>query len=383
MNGKGGDDVLVGGAGADLFQVQSGKGSDKIYGFQVGYDAIQLSGYGISSFAQLKAISVQVGSDVEISFKNGEKLVIADVALSSLSAFDFTLKMDPLKADAGEKMLSGAGKVYTYEGWYVLNNVWNPGHLVEGADYSVASTYKPGSPNADVTFQWSFPFATEVFTNIKAYPEIIFGPAPMSGGQKATDVGGTFPIQVSEIDNLTLDYSVDYTGNAGGFNVAFDIWLTSVEGGGASTLTNEIMIWVHKGDFAPFGDLVGRYVTDDFSASVYHTGTYTALVLDSDLKSGEIDLDDVFDYLIDLGILSEDEFLASVELGAEVQSGAGSLTINHLNIDLTDVQEAAAAATHLSAASVVEASPASVHLMDQTLVADAGWSSWGMDALVA
>ena len=398
LNGKGGNDVLVGGAGADLFQIQAGNGSDKIYGFQPGKDAIQLLSYGVStiSIAQLKKMAVQVGADVQLNLSNGEKLIIADVALGSLSAFDFTLKMSPLVAGPGEQLLSGAGRVYTHDGWYVLNNVWNPGSLVEGKDYSVASTYHPDSPNVDVTFQWSFPFTTEIFTNIKAYPEIIFGPAPMGGGQKSADVSGVFPVQVSDIDNLTLDYAVNYTGNTGGFNVAFDIWLTSVEGGGASTLTNEIMIWVHKGDFAPFGELVGRYVTDEFSASVYHSGTYTAFVLDGDKPAGQIDMDDLFDYLIDLGIMSEDEFLASVELGAEVQSGAGSLTIDHLNIDLTEVDHSAVVIPELSYASAVvsEGTPVTadggaqdrVALSTTTALNDdvhSAWAPWGVDSLIA
>ncbi|MBA4807425.1 hypothetical protein [Brevundimonas sp.] len=373
LNGKGGNDVLVSGAGADLFQIQAGNGWDKIYGFKAGFDAIQLTGYGITNFAQVKSIAVQVGSDVQLNLANGEKLVIANVTLSSLSAFDFTLKMDPLVADPGEQLLNGASKVYIHDGWYVLNNVWNPGKMVQGVDYTIASTYTPGAPNADVTFQWSFPFTTETFTNIKAFPEIIFGPAPMSGGQKSTDVSAVFPVKVSDIGDLILDYSVDYTGNTGGFNVAFDIWLTSVEGGGASTLTNEVMIWVHKGDFAPFGELVGRYVTDDFSASVYHSGTYTAFVLDSDLKAGQIDLDAMFDYMIGLGIMSEDEFLASVELGAEVQSGAGSLTIDHLDIDLTHVNDMAV---------VPQLAYASVSVGEE-LIADGGWNAWGADSLVA
>jgi serralysin len=375
LDGRSGDDVLVSGAGADRFVVKAGNGSDKIVGFQTGFDAISLTGYGISSFAKLKTMAEQVGADTKINLPNGEVLILENVALKNLSAFDFLLKMPALVAGVGETLMSGAGKGYTADGWYVLNNVWNPGSLIENKQYTISSTYHKGDANSDVTFQWSFPFATEAHATIRAFPEIIFGPAPMSGGQKSSDIGETFPVQISDIADLTLDYTVDFTGNTGGFNVAFDIWLTSIEGGGASTVSNEIMIWVHEGDFAPYGSLVGTYVTEDFSASVYHAENYTAVVLDEDMKSGEIDLRALFDYLIEIGIVTSDEYLASVELGAEVVSGAGSLMIDHLDIDLTSVSDAAAAVSQLSYTSVVVA--------EDSLVADAGWSAWGVDSLAA
>ena len=117
-----------------------------------------------------------------------------------------------------------------------------------------------------------------------------------------------------------------------GFDVAFDIWLTSQPNGGASTITNEVMIWVHKGGLTAVGDLVGTYQDGNISAQIYH-GTsqgrpYTAVILDTDLPKGSIDVNGILDKLQGLGIVSENEYLASIELGAEVASGAGSLTIN-------------------------------------------------------
>ncbi len=89
LDGGGGNDVLVGGAGADVFKVTAGKGSDAIYNFQSGWDSVQLQGYGIASFADLKAAATQVGDDVQIGFANGEKLVLRGVQLNNLTGADF------------------------------------------------------------------------------------------------------------------------------------------------------------------------------------------------------------------------------------------------------------------------------------------------------
>jgi serralysin len=249
LNGLAGDDVLVGGAGADLFKVAAGNGSDAIMNFKPGSDVIQLSGYGVTSFAQLQTLATQSGVDVKLGFANGESLVIRDVALSNLTAYDFGLKADPAAIPTGYSQLTGPGAAWTANGWYVLNNVWNPGTLVYNTDYVIDSAYSVSDMTAKTTFNWSFPVVTEPYPTIRAYPEVIFGPAPMSGGHKASDIAGVFPVQVSTLQQLTADYDVSYKGNTGGFNVSFDIWLTDTPNGGADTVTSEVMVWVHKGGF--------------------------------------------------------------------------------------------------------------------------------------
>ncbi|AMJ62031.1 GH12 family glycosyl hydrolase domain-containing protein [Bosea sp. PAMC 26642] len=336
LDGLGGDDVLVGGSGADLFRVTAGNGSDAIMNFKPGHDVIQLNNYGVSSFSQLKSLAAQSGSDVVFSFANGEKLVVRDVALSTLAANDFGMKPDAAPLPSGYSQLTGPGAAYSAKGWYVLNNVWNPGTLVYGKDYSIDSSYTASDLTAKTTFNWSFPLSTDAYRPILAYPEVIFGPAPMSGGKKVTDVAGVFPVKVSALSDFKADYDVSYQGNTDGFNVSFDIWLTNVPNGGPSTVTNEVMIWVHKGGLPPYGDLVGTYQNGDVTGKIYvshsNAWTYTAVILDKDLPRGEMDIGGIFDKLQSLGIVSANEYVASVELGAEVVAGTGSLTINNLDL---------------------------------------------------
>jgi serralysin len=338
LNGLAGDDVLVGGAGADLFKVAAGNGSDAILNFKPGSDVIQLSGYGVTSFAQLQTLATQSGVDVRLGLANGESLVIRDVALSSLTAYDFGLKADPAAIPTGYSQLTGPGAAWTANGWYVLNNVWNPGTLVYNTDYVIDSAYSVSDMTAKTTFNWSFPVVTEPYPTIRAYPEVIFGPAPMSGGHKASDIAGVFPVQVSTLQQLTADYDVSYKGNTSGFNVSFDIWLTDTPNGGADTVTSEVMVWVHKGGFDPIGEVVGTYSNGSVTGKIYASKagdwTYTAVVLDADTPKGQIDIASILKTLEGLKLVSSADYVASVELGAEVVSGAGSLTINNLDLDV-------------------------------------------------
>lgn len=337
LDGLAGNDVLIAGAGPDILRVQAGNGSDVIIGFTPGSDVIQLVGYGISTFDQLRAIATSTGGDLTLSFDNRESLVLRGVSLSDLDGYDFGLPQPLPALPPGHQALTGPSKVYSAFGWYVLNNVWNPGPLDYLTDYTIDSTYNPLNLTAAVTFSWSFPLVTRPYSTILAYPEVIFGPAPMSGGKKPTDIAGVFPLQVGEIVSLVADYDVAYDGNTDGFNVAFDIWLTNRPNGGGGDVTNEVMVWVHRGGVIPYGKIVGTYRAGDISADIYMSSsgdwTYTAIVLDEDRPAGEISISGILAKLKSLGIVSDSEYVASVELGAEIISGAGRLTINDLTLD--------------------------------------------------
>lgn len=341
LNGYGGDDILVGGKGADAFIIQAGNGSDVIENFQSGFDAVQLQGYGVTSFAQLKSLGKQVGSDVQFTFSNGEKLVLRDTALGTLHDYDFQLS-SPLTASTGQTLQTGNGKCWTGNGWYVLNNAWGASDLSSSA-YTIQSAYNKADMTAGTTFAWSFPLSTDAFPTIKAYPEVIFGVSPHGDRVNATDKAHVFPLQISSLVSLKADFDVSHSGNSGGYNVAYDIWLTSQPNGDASTITNEVMVWLHKGDFPPFGDVVGTYTDGEFHATVYHTGTYTAVVADKDWNAGTLDLAKLFAGLNEMGIIDNSEYVASIELGSEVVSGQGTLTIN--NLDITAASKAADGST--------------------------------------
>ncbi len=342
LDGKAGNDVLVGGARADVFKISAGNGSDAIVNFNPGSDAIVLQGYGIGSFDQLLKVAYQDQSDVALRFANGEKLVIRDVSLSELTAYDFGMKA-PLAHEAGNTLLEGAGRCHTVDGWYIFNNVYNPGTLKYGINYTIDGSYDRHDVTGATTFNWSFPLVTEAFPTIRAYPEVIFGPAPMSGGGKASDTAGVFPIRLDALLSLVVDHDVSFQGNTSGFNVAYDIWFTDTPNGGASTITTELMVWVHQGDVTAYGKEVGTYKDGSISGKIYSNldsgGNYIAIVLDKDLPKGQLDIGKMVTTLQSMGMMSASEYLASIELGAEVVSGAGSLKIN--NLDISAVQRGA------------------------------------------
>jgi len=363
--GMGGDDVLVGGAGADSYRIVAGMGSDAIVGFQSGWDAINLQGYGITSFSQLLASTLQDGDDVRVSFGNGEVLVLRDVELSTLIAADFNLHETPQVTEPGQAELSGPSRILFSNGWYALNNAWGSSGLVHGTDYFLQSVVSRNDMTEGTQFSWSYGLTANPFAQVMAYPEVAYGFSPYGNVANGTANGAGFPASLHDLVQLDLDYDVNIAGNVSGFNVAYDIWFTSRPYGTAEEVTTELMIWVHRGSAAPFGTLVGEYVDGDFRAQIYNTGTYIALVLDGDRLSGTIDVASIIDHLVSIGLMDRSEYLESIEFGSEVFSGTGSLTINNFDFTLATQDSNG----HVTVADVTGSGTTVVHY-DPVVVAD-------------
>lgn len=89
LSGDKGDDVLIGGAGADLFSFVNGAGRDVIADFSHAQgDHIRLSAAQAADFQALFGKMAMVGADTVISL-DGLTIVLAGVPMSSLTSGDF------------------------------------------------------------------------------------------------------------------------------------------------------------------------------------------------------------------------------------------------------------------------------------------------------
>ena len=92
INGGLDNDTLSGGLGYDHFVFVNGDGLDTITDFVAGDlsgDYIELTGYGIASFAALQPLMSQMGADVLIDLGAGNEITLQGVSLASLNQGDF------------------------------------------------------------------------------------------------------------------------------------------------------------------------------------------------------------------------------------------------------------------------------------------------------
>ena len=88
-------DKLVGGTGSDTFVFQLGGANDTISDFGAGSgvgDVVRILGFGtaVDSFSDVLSIASQDGANVLINFGAGDSLTLANIALESLVADDFS-----------------------------------------------------------------------------------------------------------------------------------------------------------------------------------------------------------------------------------------------------------------------------------------------------
>src|SRR5579871_5280668 len=240
--------------------------------------------------------------------------------------------------------LDGLGETYTTGPWTVAEDIWNPQSLVFGTDYTQSIGYDSSFPNQALAMDWSFPLPSRYLT-VHSYPSLMYGTSPWSGPE-GDSLETALPVELSHINSLYLNYNVSIGGDVSGYDVAFDIWLTNSPDGGADSLTNEIMVWVHRGGFSPAGQYVAPYSSAYFAGGIYYqpnmgdnsganpeSWKYTAIVANSDNLAGQIDFANILQTLEANGEVSNTAYLRDIELGAEVAAGAGTLTINNMTVN--------------------------------------------------
>ena len=220
--------------------------------------------------------------------------------------------------------------VLLHQGKYrVINNVWNKAIASEAFQQEVFLETLDGKEAFG--WQWSWPRARDVM----AYPEIVYGDKPWD---PPSGLPSEFPFQVSS-RKMAVRYDIRLTAT-GTYTMAFTVWGISNTNNPKGSITHEIMIWTANRGGTPAGIKHGTLLVSGVGFDVYvnpnqsdNSGanksqwTYVAFVAQTPLLKGQLDLDAMTDYLLKQGIMANDTFLTSLELGTEISGGEGKAEI--------------------------------------------------------
>lgn len=211
---------------------------------------------------------------------------------------------------------------------YILeNNVWGKGVIT---NYLQCIFYKDIKDQVEFGWEWTWPSSG---SNVKSYPEIIFGHKPWS----STSTTPSLPLKISDVQSiiLTLDYDLVASGS---YNLAFDIWITSTNEPSENNISREIMIWLTNNELMPAGEKIETVNINEVNYDLYqHTfpgWEYLTFLAHEPLTNTSIRLEQFLNTLIDFQLLSESEFLASIEFGNEIVDGSGNLIIKQYEISV-------------------------------------------------
>jgi glycosyl hydrolase family 12 len=221
------------------------------------------------------------------------------------------------------------------------NNQWGSGK--EHGKFEQCLLERTVSGHTERGWTWTWPGQD---SSVFAYPEIIFGWKPWTGGHSSDH---RFPLKLSEMQHLAIQYEVE-TNATGSYNLAPEVWLVRARSGAgvanASLISAEIMFWVEAAGIArPAGSVVDR---PDIAGTTYElwqqdnagdngAGGWRLLSFKTPttVRSGTLPIDELLRYLVKKGLVSADHYVASVEFGNEITGGAGTTWVKKFSVEVT------------------------------------------------
>jgi Glycosyl hydrolase family 12 len=227
---------------------------------------------------------------------------------------------------------------YRYE-----NNEWGSGKARGGFEQCLLERAVSGSTRPERGWTWTWPGTDP---SVFAYPEIIFGWKPWTGGRSSDH---RFPLKISEMQQLAIQYEVE-TNATGSYNLAPEVWLISGRSSAGAPnpalISAEIMFWVEAAGVAqPAGTIVDRPVVAGTTYELWQkdgagdngAGGWRLLSLKTPTvqRAGTIPVDELLRYLAKKGLVSADHYVASVEFGNEITGGAGTTWVKKFAVEVT------------------------------------------------
>jgi hypothetical protein len=206
----------------------------------------------------------------------------------------------------------------------LFNNVWNKG---------TTRSYEQCISSGDKGFRWRWRWPGGDLIP-EAYPEIVFGHQPWRGSS-TTDA---LPRRLRSVGALTVEYEARLAGH-GQFNLAFQLWLVDRVPPAPDRARTELMVWVANRGMEPAGSRIGRLHQEGVTYAIYSARRkhfdrgverrwdLLTLVADREVLTGPLEIGALLEALRRRSLVSGELWVANVDFGTELVSGAGSTFI--------------------------------------------------------
>jgi hypothetical protein len=204
---------------------------------------------------------------------------------------------------------------------------WGKGTLTGWSQCISASIDPDGALAGRWTWNW-----LNSGTNVKAFPAIVYGQVPSS-----ISTTTSLPVIINSIDSAIVSYNVTST-HTGTGNLILHMWLTNTQNPttwGVPPITHEIIIVLEVyGEMYPAVPTIKQVVIDEISYDL-STGdnfgmgwrfiVFTRIPYQQ--GSGALNLIPFFSTIKKEGLITGNEYLASISIGNEIVSGIGETNL--------------------------------------------------------
>lgn len=219
----------------------------------------------------------------------------------------------------------------------VNNNVWGRGAI---RSYSQCIHRMPESQSAtlgNVGWTWKWPRSHD---GVKAFPSILFGRKPWNNYSTSP----VLPQSIAQLGQLAVSYDIT-SKSTGAVNLLLESWITRAHKAKQRDRVGELAIHLSQ---QRWPGQAGRYVEtvtlDGIPFDFYiepkmhvpgdnHTWAYYGFVnKGKPLMRTTIHVEKFVNYLLARGHIRKTHYLASIELGNEVDYGKGRTDVHHFSV---------------------------------------------------
>lgn len=135
---------------------------------------------------------------------------------------------------------------------------------------------------------------------------------------------------ISSFHSITSTFA-EHGPHTGIYEYAYDIWLNGV----ASSGSTEVMVWTDNYHQEPSGSVQASVTFGGRGYKVYKSGSYIAVVANSNFTSGSVDLLGIFKWIISKGWIPSSSTVGQIDYGVELvstSSAPATFTVSNFSI---------------------------------------------------
>lgn len=221
----------------------------------------------------------------------------------------------------------------------INNNIWGRGKIKKYYQcvYSGENTGNRFLANAG--WSWNWPKSID---GVKAYPSILYGRKPWNKYSTTPQL----PQAIGQIQKLSVSYRVK-TQSQGAVNLLLESWITKTNMPVPTDRIGELAIHLYQNSWpGQAGHFVRSIDIDDLPFDFYleksirapgdrHTWAYYGFVHKGPpLMQGKLDMMHFVNFLVRHGYINSHDYVATVELGNEIDHGKGRTLIEQFAVQV-------------------------------------------------
>lgn len=280
------------------------------------------SGYDANAVVREMLSTVSDTTNMDL-FANVISATISRLASPERKTCNATTQYDQVNSD------------FVFGDYRVRNDMWGvlAGFVSPATAFTQCMSSAQISEDAiKMSWQWQFAHDAKV-TGLSGYPGVIYGWNP--GEPKSTNA--VLPAPVTALAGLEVEYDMSIT-STGYVQTFFDLYFTSGPAPSLATMTHEVSISIRAPQWVGAHTRVGSPLIDGQQYDVYVGKTSlphaNAIIWVSrkDHLSGRLRLDEIVAYMVSKGLVSQTEYLSSIEFGTEPSGGEGAVNVSSYRI---------------------------------------------------